>query len=187
MPLLQLQPTTTTNPTKMEGYLTQGNALPSDYDADQFGGDLGHELDDNTWEGAPNLVLINRSLSVGRWFLNLAAFKEHTEECALEHGWEVDISRTNADLLYIHCRSSVDCPFTLKAHTQPARGCKITSCNDIHTCLGEAAIPRARVLSLHFLLQHLPLLVSLDLKPSGQAAVNAVQARFKQKIPLRQA
>ena len=43
----------------MEGFLTQGNVLPSDYDADQFGGDLGHELDDNTWEGAPNLILID--------------------------------------------------------------------------------------------------------------------------------
>jgi hypothetical protein len=151
----------------MEGFLTQGNVLPSDYDADQFGGDLGLELDDNTWEGAPNLVLIDWSLSVGRWFLNLTAFKEHTEECALEHGWEVGISRTNADLLYIHCRSSVDCPFTLKAHTQTAGGCKITSCNDIHTCLGEAAISRARVSSLPFLLRHLPRLVSLDSKPSG--------------------
>jgi hypothetical protein len=158
----------------MEGFLTQGNVLPSDYDADQFGGDLGHELDDNTWEGAPNLVLIDWSLSVGRWFLNLAAFKEHTEECALEHGWEVDISKTNADLLYIHCRSSVDCPFTLKAHTQPAEGCKITSYNDIYTCLSEAAISRARILSPPFLLRHFPLLVSLDLKPLSQAVIDAI-------------
>jgi hypothetical protein len=33
---------------------------------------------------------------------------------------------------------------------------------------------------------NLPRLVSLGSKPSGQAAVDAIEARFKQKIPLRQ-
>jgi hypothetical protein len=58
-------------------------------------------------------------------------------------------------------------------------GCKITSLNDNHLCLGDIAVSRVRVSSLPFLLRYLPRLVSLDLKPIGQAAVNAIEARFK--------
>jgi hypothetical protein len=68
----------------MEDYLIQNSVLTSDYDTMNFGGDLGQEIDANTWEGVLNLVLIDWSLDIGRSFLNLAAFKEHTEECALE-------------------------------------------------------------------------------------------------------
>jgi hypothetical protein len=69
----------------MDPFLLQTIRLSSDYDAVHFGGDLGCEEDENTWNGSPNL---DWSLNVGKWFLNLAAFKEHTEECALEQGWE---------------------------------------------------------------------------------------------------
>jgi hypothetical protein len=113
----------TTNPFKMEDYLIQDSELTSGYDAMNFGGDVGQEIDNNTWEGAPNLVLVDWSLNVGRCFLNLAAFKQHTEECALEQGWEVGITRTSTELLYVHCRSSINCPFYVKAHNQPTGGC----------------------------------------------------------------
>jgi hypothetical protein len=53
--------------------------------------------------------------------------------------------------------------------------------------LGDISISRARVDSLPFLLRHLPRLISLDSNPTGQAAVDVIQARFRQKIPLRQA
>jgi hypothetical protein len=45
---------------------------------------LGSEAIENTWEEVPNLVIDDRSLNIGRFFLNVAAFKAHTEECALE-------------------------------------------------------------------------------------------------------
>jgi hypothetical protein len=134
----------------MDPFLLQTIRLSSDYDAVHFGGDLGCEDDENTWNGSPNLVLIDWSLNVGKWFLNLAAFKEHTEECALEQGWEVGTTRTSTDLLYLHCRSSINCPFDIKSHQQAGGGCKITSINNTHTCLGEAAVSRARVASLPF-------------------------------------
>jgi hypothetical protein len=35
----------------MDPILPQNDALISDYDAEQFGGDLGSEAIDNTWEG----------------------------------------------------------------------------------------------------------------------------------------
>jgi hypothetical protein len=58
-------------------------AVPYPYDAGQFRGDLGSEAIDNTWEGVPNPVIIDWSLNISRFFLNLVAFKAHTEECAL--------------------------------------------------------------------------------------------------------
>jgi hypothetical protein len=87
----------------MDPILPQNDALISDYDAEQFGGDLGSEAIDNTWEGVPNLVIIDWSLNIGRFFLNLAAFKAYAEECALEQGWEVGTTRSNVKLLYLHC------------------------------------------------------------------------------------
>jgi hypothetical protein len=136
----------------MDPFLLQAIGLSSDYDAVHFGGDLGCEEDENTWNGSPNLVIVDESLNVGKWFLNLAALKEHTEECALEQGWEVGTTRTNADFLYLHCRSSINCPFDVKTHRQAGGGCKITSTNNTYTCLGEAAVSQARVASLPFLL-----------------------------------
>ncbi len=43
----------------MEDHLIQGSGLTSGYDAMNFGGDVGQEIDDNTWEGAPNLVFVD--------------------------------------------------------------------------------------------------------------------------------
>ena len=54
---------------------------------------MGSEAIDNMWEGVPNLVIDDWSLNIGRFFLNLAASKAHTEECALEQGWEVGRTR----------------------------------------------------------------------------------------------
>lgn len=100
----------------MEDYPIQNSALTSDYNTMNFGGDLGQEIDDNTWEGVLNLVLIDQSLNISRSFLNLAAFKEYTEEYALEQGWEVGVTKISAELLYIYYRSSIDCPFYIKAY-----------------------------------------------------------------------
>jgi hypothetical protein len=63
----------------MEPSLIQTVGLSSDYDAVHFGGDLGREEDENAWNGSLNLVIVDWSLNVGKWFLILAAFKEHTE------------------------------------------------------------------------------------------------------------
>jgi hypothetical protein len=104
--------------TIMEDFLIPDHSISAEYDATQFGGDLGQELDVNTWEGVPNLVFIDWSLNIGKKFLNLAAFKEYAEECALEQGWEVGTPRANSELLYLHCRSSMNCPFDVKAHNQ---------------------------------------------------------------------
>jgi hypothetical protein len=46
----------------MDSIVSQNDALISDYDAGQFGGDLGSEAIDNTWEGVPNPVIIDWSL-----------------------------------------------------------------------------------------------------------------------------
>jgi hypothetical protein len=59
----------------MDSILFQNDALISDYDAGQFGGDLGSEEIDNTWEGVPNLVIDDWSLNIGRFFLNLCGFQ----------------------------------------------------------------------------------------------------------------
>ena len=82
----------------MDPIPSQNDALISGYDVGQFGGDLGSETIDNTWEGVPNLVIDDWSLNIGRFFLNLAAFKAHTDECALEQGLEVGTTRSNAEL-----------------------------------------------------------------------------------------
>jgi hypothetical protein len=68
----------------IDSILPQNDALVSDYDAGHFGGDLGNKAADNTWERVPNLVIDDWSLNIGRFFLNLTAFKVHAEECALE-------------------------------------------------------------------------------------------------------
>jgi hypothetical protein len=85
----------------MEDFLIPDNLFSAECDATRFGGDLGHELNDNTREGALNLVLIDWSLNVGNMFINPAVFKEHAEECALEKGQEVGTTRSNAALLYL--------------------------------------------------------------------------------------
>ena len=82
----------------MDPILPQNDALVSGYDAGQFGGDLSNRALDNTWEGVPNLVIDDWSLKIGRFFLNLAAFKAHTDECALEQGLEVGTTISNAEL-----------------------------------------------------------------------------------------
>ena len=102
----------------MDPILPQNDALISDYDAEQFGGDLGSEAIDNTWEGVPNLVIIDWSLNIGRFFFNLAAFKAYAEEYALEQGWEVGTTRSNVKLLYLHCKSLINCPFKVKVYIQ---------------------------------------------------------------------
>jgi hypothetical protein len=43
----------------MDPIVSQNDALISGYDAGQFGGNLGSEAIDNTWKGAPNLVIDN--------------------------------------------------------------------------------------------------------------------------------
>ena len=55
---------------------------------------------------------------------SLAAFKAHTKGCALEQGWEVGTTRSNAELLYLHCRSSINCPFEVKAICRPPEAVK---------------------------------------------------------------
>jgi hypothetical protein len=41
-----------------------------------FGGDLGQEIHNNTWEGALSLVLIDWSLNIGRSFLFLGVVRD---------------------------------------------------------------------------------------------------------------
>jgi hypothetical protein len=65
-----------TNPLKVEDYLIQDSALTFGYDTMNFGGDLGQEIDNNTWEGASNLVLIDWSLNIGRSFLLLGVVRD---------------------------------------------------------------------------------------------------------------
>jgi hypothetical protein len=70
---------TASNSIDIDSSLLQTVGLSSGHDAVHFGGDLGREEDENTWNGSPSLVIVDWSLNVGKWFLNPAAFKEHTK------------------------------------------------------------------------------------------------------------
>jgi hypothetical protein len=59
----------------MDPILSQNDALISGYDAGQFGGDLGSEAIDNTWEGILNPVFGGWSPNMGRFSRNLAVSK----------------------------------------------------------------------------------------------------------------
>jgi hypothetical protein len=43
----------------MDSSLLQTVELSFGYDAVYFGGDLGREEDENTWNGSPNLVIVD--------------------------------------------------------------------------------------------------------------------------------
>jgi hypothetical protein len=44
---------------KLQGLLASTTVILSKYDATHFGNNLGHELDENSWEVTPNLVIID--------------------------------------------------------------------------------------------------------------------------------
>jgi hypothetical protein len=50
---------TASNSIDMDPFLLQTIGLSSSYDAIHFGGDLGCEEDENTWNGSPNLVIVD--------------------------------------------------------------------------------------------------------------------------------
>jgi hypothetical protein len=50
---------TASNSIDMNPFLLQTTGLSSEYDVVHFGGDLGCEEDENTWNGSPNLVIID--------------------------------------------------------------------------------------------------------------------------------
>ena len=55
---------TASNSIDMDPFLLQAVGLSSDYDAVHFGGDLVREEDENTWNGSPDLVIVDWSLNV---------------------------------------------------------------------------------------------------------------------------
>ena len=121
----------------MDPILSQNDALISGYDAGQFGGDLGSEAIDNTWEGILNPAFGGWSLNMGRFSPNLAVSK----------------------------------PTQRNVCMQATGGCKITSLNDNHLCLGDVAVSHTHTSILPtLLLCHPPRLVNLDSKPTGQAS-----------------
>jgi hypothetical protein len=59
IPKLFTHTLTGSNSIDMDPFLFQIVGLSSDYDAVHFGGDLGCEEDENTWNGSPNLVIVD--------------------------------------------------------------------------------------------------------------------------------
>jgi len=55
---------TASNSIDMDPFLLQTVGLSSNYDTVHLGGDLVREEDENTWNGSPDLVIVDWSLNV---------------------------------------------------------------------------------------------------------------------------
>lgn len=133
----------------------------------------------------------------GQNFATLADFKIALRDWAIERNWTPHILDSDSHRVRAGCRSSPDCPFRIRANYSGKRGnAKVTTCDDNHTCEAFQAnadgkthqdIKRAETGKLKFLLEAVPKLITVTLDTNILEIIDAVERKYGQKIPTRQA
>ena len=131
----------------------------------------------------------------GQSFTSLAEFKDALRLWAVEASWTPHILDSDSHRVRAGCRSSPDCPFRIRANYSAKRGnAQVTTVDDIHTCAASSQpgsahqnIKRAETGKLKFLLEAVPTIIHVTLKTSIHEIIAAVEQKYGQKIPIRQA
>ncbi|KAK4694133.1 hypothetical protein P7C71_g3399, partial [Lecanoromycetidae sp. Uapishka_2] len=133
----------------------------------------------------------------GQIFPTLADFKIALRDWAIERNWTPHILDSDSHRVRAGCRSAPDCPFRIRANYSAKRNdAKVTTCDDNHTCEPFRAsadgrahqdIKRAETGKLKFLLEAVPRLMTVTLDTNILEIIDAVERKYGQKIPTRQA
>ena len=130
-------------------------------------------------------------------FPTLQDFKKALRDWAIEWNWTPHILDSDSHRVRAGCRSSPGCPFRIRANYNAKRGnALVTTCEDEHTCMPfqitseqrpHQHIKRAETGKLKFLLEAVPKLMSVTLDTNILEIIDAVEKKYGQKIPTRQA
>ncbi|KAL8656034.1 MAG: hypothetical protein Q9210_000522 [Variospora velana] len=128
-------------------------------------------------------------------FTSLLAFKAALRTWAIERNFTPHILDSDSHRVRAGCRSSPNCPFRIRCNwNEKQRIAKVTTCEDVHNCVTSTTdsnvhqnIKRAESGRLKFLLEAVPQLLDVTVTTTTTSIIDAVQRRYGQKIPLRQA
>ncbi|KAL8903130.1 MAG: hypothetical protein Q9207_004133 [Kuettlingeria erythrocarpa] len=127
-------------------------------------------------------------------FPSLLAFKAALREWAIERNFTPHILDSDSHRVRAGCRSGPNCPFRVRCNWNEKKGiATVTTCEDVHTCISTSGshvhqdIKRAETGRLKFLIETVPHLLDVTVTTTTTAIIDAVQRRYGQKIPLRQA
>lgn len=128
-------------------------------------------------------------------FPSLLAFKAALREWAIERNFTPHILDSDSHRVRAGCRSRANCPFRIRCNwNEKRRIARVTTCEDVHTCISSTTdshahqdIKRAETGRLKFLIEAVPQLLDVTVTTTTTAIIDAVQRRYGQKIPLRQA
>lgn len=130
----------------------------------------------------------------GQIFPTLQAFKQALRDWAINSNFTPHILDSDSHRVRAGCRSSSDCPFRIRANYSEKRGnAKVTTCDNVHNCVSisehlvSQTIKRPEVGKLKFLIEAVPKLINVDEEVTVNIIQDAVEAKYGQKIPLRQA
>ncbi|KAL8734458.1 MAG: hypothetical protein Q9181_003179 [Wetmoreana brouardii] len=133
-------------------------------------------------------------IAVDQLFPSLLAFKAALREWAIECNFTPHILDSDSHRVRAGCRSSPDCPFRIRCNwNDKRRHARVTTCEDAHTCISTSAsvahqnIKRAETGRLKFLVEAVPQLLDVTVMTTTTAIIEAVERRYGQRIPLRQA
>ena len=132
----------------------------------------------------------------GDTFATLQDFKDALRRWAIEEKWTPHIHDSDRNRVRAGCRSAPGCPFRIRANFNGSRGyAQVTTCDGEHTCFETRGnenplhqnIKRSETGKLRFLLEAVPNLLRVDLDTPVQEIVDAVERKYGQRIPVRQA
>lgn len=134
------------------------------------------------------------AIVAGQIFPTLQAFKQALREWAIERNFTPHILDSDSHRVRAGCRSSPDCPFRIRANYTEKRGnAKVTTVEDVHNCVSTSdrlvsqTIKRPEVGKLKFLIEAVPKLINVDEEITVTSIQDVVEAKYGQKLPLRQA
>lgn len=136
------------------------------------------------------------TIKEGDTFTTLQEFKDCLRRWAISENWTPHILDSDSHRVRAGCRSAPNCPFRIRANFNASKGrVLITTCDGEHTCFQtrdgdnplHQNIKRSETGKLKFLLEEVPKLMNVTLDTHVQQIVDAVEAKFGQKIPIRQA
>ncbi|KAI4130738.1 MAG: hypothetical protein LQ338_001574 [Usnochroma carphineum] len=134
-------------------------------------------------------------IAVDTTFPSLLAFKAALRQWAIERNFTPHILDSDSHRVRAGCRSSPNCPFRIRCNwNEKRRIARVTTCEDVHDCISSTTdshvhqdIKRAETGRLKFLVEAVPQLLDVSVTTSTTAIIDAVQRRYGQRIPLRQA
>ncbi|KAI4252782.1 MAG: hypothetical protein L6R42_007843 [Xanthoria sp. 1 TBL-2021] len=136
-------------------------------------------------------------ITTDQTFPSLLAFKAALRDWAIERNFTPHILDSDSHRVRAGCRTSPNCPFRIRCNWNEKRAtARVTTCEDVHTCLSSTTqalahqhqdIKRAETGRLKFLLEVVPQLLDVTVTTTTSAIIDAVEQRYGQRIPLRQA